>query len=216
MSLCRNSTTGEFWRLGARGDVGGNPVEFVTGSVTNGQGDTAANTTTGFVSGTWYHACGVEYASNSRAVFINGGSKGTGSTTVTPVSVNDAYIGAYKYGGFPIEAYLNGMVAEAGWWNRALDDAEVALLARGKRPSEIRPGALVEYVPQIRGLDSYKRNGWTGNNGLALTQHPPLWARRSRVFAGTSPPPPPPSTYIGARFQMIGSGIQQFSGGRAA
>ena len=30
----------------------------------------------------------------------------------------------------------------------------------------------------------------------------------------TSPPPPPPSTYIGARYQMIGA--QQFSGGRAA
>ena len=33
-------------------------------------------------------------------------------------------------------------------------------------------------------------------------------------FTGTSPPPPPPSTYIGARYQMIGA--QQFSGGRAA
>lgn len=40
-----------------------------------------------------------------------------------------------------------------------------------------------------------------------------LRPRRRVEFTGTSPPP---STYIGARFQMIGSGIQQFSGGRAA
>ena len=36
-----------------------------------------ANTSTSYSANTWHHACGVWIASNSRAVYLDGGGKGT-------------------------------------------------------------------------------------------------------------------------------------------
>jgi hypothetical protein len=45
----------------------------------------------------------------------------------------------------------NGVaVAEAAWWNVRLSDEEIRSLAKGIKPTKIRPESLVEYIPGIR------------------------------------------------------------------
>jgi hypothetical protein len=54
----------------------------------------------------------------------------------------------------------NGVaVAEAAWWDVRLSNEEIRSLAKGIKPTKIRPESLVEYIPGIR----------TSNDGLTGT-----------------------------------------------
>ena len=110
-------------------------------------------------------------------------------------------------------------VAEWGAWLDALDAAAARSLAAKYAPPFIRPGSLEAYW-DFRSNNTVERDFFGPNvgsyTGTTLYAHPPVITPKWRGLpkTGTSPPPPPPSTYIGARYQMIGA--QQFSGGRAA
>jgi hypothetical protein len=131
-----------------------------------------AKTTAGYSANTWHHACGVEYSSNSRAAFLDGGNKGTNAVLSTPAGLDTTSIGVALRAGGPI-GYLDGMVAEVAIWSAALTDAEVAILALGYLPLAVRPQSLVAYWRLIRDTDEDIVGGYslTAVNGPSIGAH---------------------------------------------
>lgn len=140
-----SSSTGvNYFSLHARGDQSGDPVQAITDDFTDPAG--VASTSSAYTANTWQHAAAVFSSSNSRAAFLNGGSKGTNSTNRTPtginrIGVNRLYYAGTGYGG------MSGRIAHLAIWNVALADDEVAALAAGFSPQLARPGSLVAYWP---------------------------------------------------------------------
>jgi len=168
-----------FW-LQLDGSYAGDPVVARAFHGTSGD----ARTTTGYSANTWHHACAVFSATNARAAYIDGGSKGVNSATVTPI-VNNTTIGA-EYGWSGTENVVftptSGKIAEVGIWNVALTDAEVAILAKGVSPRSVRPESLVFYAPLWRDEDE----DFIG--GLSLTAvNAPTIADHPRVFYLATP-----------------------------
>jgi hypothetical protein len=133
----------------------------------------AAVSTTGLTFNTWHHICGIAYATNSRAAFLNGGSKGTNSTTVNPTSMGQMIIGAMRYNG-TLEEYFNGLIAIPAIWDVALTDDEVLSLAQGTRPDLVRPESLVSYQlfdPRILDIQGH---AWTNSGSTDSFDDPPL------------------------------------------
>jgi hypothetical protein len=97
-----------------------------------------------------------------RYLYINGTqvNSSTASTVNRPeltASMNQTMIGAggaVYTGNSGIDGQenrCNDEIAEAAIWETGLDDAEIASLAKGFRPSLIRPSQLKLYVPGVRG-----------------------------------------------------------------
>jgi hypothetical protein len=109
----------------------------------------------------WNHCCAVFAAANDRRAYLNGGNKGTESSTRNP-TLNYTTIGALNNGGSPSANSADGRVAECAIWNVALTDKEVGMLAAGVSPIRVRPGSLVAYYP----LPAFTGNAidYSGNN----------------------------------------------------
>lgn len=140
--------------LVARGNFGGDPIalqRFIAGS-------TVASTTTGYSANTWHHACGVLRANDDVSVFIDGGSEGTDNINKVPAGFDRTAIGGLRDDS--PGTYFSGLVAEAAFWNIALTDAEVAILAKGFSPLFVRPQNLVAYWPLIRDEDQDRVGGY--------------------------------------------------------
>jgi len=129
-----------------------------------------AKTTAGFSTGTWMHAAGVWADTDDRRVYLNGGNKGTETTSVTPANMDRMTIGAS--GDSTPEAYISGHMAEVAIWNVALIDAEVVSLAKGFSPLFIRPQNLVAYWPLIRGLNDRVGGYNMTASGTVISAHP--------------------------------------------
>ena len=175
MSLDNSGNGSEQIELRVQGNVGGDPVRFISRS---GSGNGIADSTATPSANTWAHACGVLTAANSRAAFLNGANKGTDSTSSVPSGLDSLTIGATDNGGSPTR-FWSDRIAEAAIWNVGLSDGEVAVLAKGFSPLLIRPESLVFYLPMIRLGQSNVQYDHIG--GLALTEvntpaaagHPP-------------------------------------------
>lgn len=152
-----SSSNNNYFGLYASGNTAGDPVRALTQSAA---AFGPAATTTGYAASTWYHAAGVFSASDSRSAYIDGGSKGTETTAVTPSSIDR--IGLAADGDLSPGSLFNGRLAEAAIWNVALDDAEVAALAAGYCPLCVHPSALVFYAPLVQNVMDVR-------GGLTLT-----------------------------------------------
>jgi hypothetical protein len=141
MGLCNSGSNTDSFTLFCVDDLGTNEMWARTAQA----GWTEAESTSGFSTNTWFHACGVFSAVDSRAAYLNGGSKGTDSTSKTPSGINRTVIGRLTR---PSAAnYMSGRIAEAAIWNVALDDDEVAALGAGVCPLLVRPGDIIGYWP---------------------------------------------------------------------
>lgn len=171
--------------LRLRGAAEGDPIGALTYD-----GDTAwASTSSGYSTDTWHHACGVWSATNSRAAYIDGGSKGTNSTSQSlPQTPDRTCIG--RSGDSTPGHYMSGYIADAAIWNAALSDAEVAVLAAGFSPLFVKPGNLVAYWPLIRDEDQDIVGGYdmTAYNTPTIAAHPPKLMRPAPPFVITAPP----------------------------
>ena len=176
--ICVNAaSTADRYVLYARGDVAGDPVRMQSVNNTGGVG--SATTTTGYSSGVWTHACGVVSSNTSRTAYINGGSSGTDSTTVSPSQIPvQASIGNQRFNLFPAGvSFATGLIAEVGIWNAALTAAEIASLAKGMTCDKVRPQNLVFYAPLVRDLVDQKGGlTITNNNGATVATHPRVYA----------------------------------------
>lgn len=112
-------------------------------------------------SNVWQHATAVFESNVSRAVYLNGGNKGTNNVDRTPAGANATYIGRKAWAG---TTYVSGAIAYPCIWNVALSNAEVLWLARGGWPGHCRPGNLV-FFPPLHGPTS------TGDNDIFGRYH---------------------------------------------
>ena len=84
MALTENAASFDRLSLLCRGDVAGDPVQA---DARNRAGTNAlAATSTSILATTWQHAAGVFTSTTSRAAYLNGGGKGTNTTSVTSSS----------------------------------------------------------------------------------------------------------------------------------
>lgn len=138
------SSFGDAGLLQFAGATAGDPIRWLAYG-TGGTG--VASTTTGFSVDTWHHLCGANVASNSRKVFIDGGSKGTNSTNMSgSVNPTAVYLGYDQRAGVGLE---DGTLAEAAIWSVALSDADIALAAKNVSPLMVHPESLIFYAPII-------------------------------------------------------------------
>lgn len=153
----------------------------------------ATNTTTssGPSAGTWHHACGVAAADNDRTVYLDGGNTGTSavSKTVTGTSVVRAGVRVAA----PAVWFLDGQVAHAAIYARALDADQVAGLAAGAHPFAYPD--LIFYAPLIRDEDIDIVGGLSltavaaptiGTNPPVYGYAPPVWIAAPTAAAGTT------------------------------
>ena len=181
--------------LWADGSVAGDPIKADTYDGTSA----VAASTSGFSANTWHHACAVWSATNARAAYIDGGSKGTDTTSCTPASLDNVTIAAlYRWAGASNlvgASLMSGSIAEAAVWNAALTDAEVAMLALGLSPLLIRPANLAGYWPLIRDEDRDRAGDYhmTAYNTPSIATHPPKlkpwWLRPWTLRRAAAAPP---------------------------
>lgn len=194
--ICITDTASNSHYIGisCEGSVGGDPLR---GFISDAGGSENADTTSGFSTGTWHHACFVGAAADDRSMFIDGGSKGTNAVSRTPAGIDKSVIGSWEGSAGKFD-YMDGRVAEVGVWNAALSDAEVAVLAAGFSPLFVKPENLVAYWPLIRDTDDDVVGGYnlTANNTPSIAAHPPM------IY-----PAPPLLRYVGAYQPMQLRGI---------
>lgn len=178
-----------YYGLFFNGDLAGDPVQ----AIQYRQGlEGAATTTTGATINTWHHAAAVFYADNNRAVFIDGGSKGTNITSITEtMTITYSSIGALYT---PLLGnHMDGIIAEVAFHDVALTDEEVAMLAEGFSPYFVQAshlyayyhclgvtGPAVAHENDLHGLEppitfDYQNMAWSGSGGYPSTLlHPPM------------------------------------------
>jgi hypothetical protein len=172
-----NFATSQRCTIFAMGNTAGDPVRLQV------QGSTATasvNTSTGWTTNTWNHACGTAKVTGSFpfqefAIYLNAGGKVTGPSNVgAPSSAwSSTSIGVQQTNGnINTGTYFDGLIAEAGIWNVALTDDEIASLAKGVTCNLVRPQSLVFYAPLIRELQDIKGGlTLTNDNGATVADH---------------------------------------------
>ncbi len=90
---------------------------------------TGADATAGrsYLAREWIHAVGVYAGAADRRVFVNGGSKGTDTTSISVSGLDRTTIGA-RYNAGSLGAFLNGRVSDSRIYSKAMADEEVLAL----------------------------------------------------------------------------------------
>lgn len=130
--------------------------------------------TVGHTINTWQHQCTRQSNLSSRDVYLNGGSKGSNTTTLSAAIVVDRIALAAEWNTSNVlTGFLGGRLAEAAIWSAALDEAEIGSLAKGFSPTRVRPQSLVFYAPLVRNIADYRSaTALTNNNAATAYEHP--------------------------------------------
>lgn len=148
---------------------------------------------TDFAANTWYHIAGVAASTTSRVSYLNGAVQDTSAAgAITPASVDRINVG--RLGRSVPTDYWSGSIAEAAIWSVDLTLQEIAALAAGASPAQIRPDSLVFYAP-IWGLDSPEPDLTTGHRNLTLGNAPTF----------TAGPPTQPFLYVPQEWTALAS-----------
>jgi hypothetical protein len=110
-------------------------------------------------------------SSSSRSIFVNA-NKYSNTDSLTISSPTRFAIGC-SWDSASNSFFNSGSIAEAAVWNAALTDAEVASLAAGFTPDQIRPQSLQFYAPLIRDLADLRLGRTITNvNSATVSTHP--------------------------------------------
>lgn len=119
------------------------------GVVSRNTGSSSAVSSTAFPASTWFHACGVWIAQNSRRAYLNGGSEGTSALDRPTSDANESIIGDRSGGG----ALFSGQIGEIRVYNYALSQAQIHAiyadsyaLYRLRRRKVFRVGAAAQTI----------------------------------------------------------------------
>lgn len=148
--------------------------------------------------GGWQHFAGVFASNTSRSAYTNASGAATDTANTTPTTLAKTLVGAYLdvIGNSP-SVFWCGLLADVAFWNVALTVGELAALAAGARPWQIRPSALISCITGEKSV-AHDLAGrlWTLNGAPKfVSEMPPAIlaaAQRRSLFAPVSPPPPPP------------------------
>lgn len=213
-TICTNSggtgSNNAFWLATTTGGV------IQATPVAANSGANRASSSVGATVNTWFHAAAVFTSSVLRAAYLNGGSKGTNTTSTTPgATMNTTAIGTILAGSATPIDFFPGLLAECAIWGAALTDAEIAALASGVQPWRVRTQAILGYWP-LWGLYSPEPSLVDAGSSFTLTasptrgNHAPVAMFTSRRPTLTYPPNLPPTT--GGTPGLFVPGI--FHGGR--
>lgn len=135
-----------------------------------------ATSTTSPATGTWHHAAGVFASSTDRRAYIDGGSKGTDTTSnAWPAFANRTLIAQRRRNGV-YSLGMDGVVAEAAIWAVELTDDDVYSLAQGASPLLVRSDDLVFYSPMSREMiDVVGSKAMTATGSPAVARHPRIY-----------------------------------------
>jgi hypothetical protein len=185
LSIGSDTTLGRH-QMTLAGNIGGDPLRLQTLGAASGTANCDA--TGSYAANVWTHACAVVSGVASRACYRDGANKGTSTASQATGSFGTGVttIGARVASGSP-GIYHQGRIAEVGFWDVALDDAEVAALASRISPRRIRPANLVAYWP-LWGLHSPEIDVARGlypmtvNGGATAADHAPVVPYSSRLW----------------------------------
>lgn len=166
VSLADKDAANHYFSLQLRGNLAGDPI---AASRNAGAPETRALTTTGFSIDTIHHALGVFASANDVRVYIDGGSKGTDTTSETPSGIDRLSVA--RRGDSSPDRYYDGYIWELAIWTAALTDEDALALAAGESPIKIKRGSLVGYW-KLRGGASPEPD-FIGGNNLVLSGTPP-------------------------------------------
>lgn len=127
--------------------------------------------------GAWHHCAGTQSSHSNRTSYLDGVA-GTTDATTRAATVSNTGVGVSLGGNF-----LNGLIADAAMWNVVLSTQDIANLAAGLSPLEVRPDALVAYWP-LWGDDSPEPdwNPTSTHKSLTLTNAPTKGATNPPVI----------------------------------
>lgn len=142
-----------------------NTVRAATGNATT----TASSETAGTIGDTTsFHQIGGAWASaTSRVAYLDGVAATADTTNLVPSGINQTTIGVDKPSG-GVSLPFTGAIAEVGLWNVALSAADMATLALGYTPLQVRPDALVAYWPLL-GQNSPENNLLSNADAMSIT-----------------------------------------------
>lgn len=126
---------------------------------------------TNVITDTWRHVIGGRDAAGNMYIYVDGVDDRNGATATSTGAISNQpfFVGARITGAVPWAGYL----AEMAVWNVWLDDAEIAALANGYRPSRIRPTGLHWYHDLLRDIRPIKGEPFTTITGtIRVTEHP--------------------------------------------
>lgn len=117
--------------------------------------------------------------SNDPTVFLDGSklTVGSGLTQVgsNPPSWNGTSSSQIIYGNRSgADRVWDGDLAEPAWWDVALTDDEFYALADRARPSMVRPGSILTYLPMLRNNGQDAFGDARTVTGTANQAHPPM------------------------------------------
>lgn len=159
-------------------------IEAICG---NGVTNATAVSASGVTTNAWNHIVAKFVSSTSRYAYLNGvaGSQNTGNIAPSANPDKTAIGVQIREDGSLNQAATASRIAEVGFWNTDLTDAEIAALAKGVSPLLIRFQNLVAYYPLIRGDSSgdepnpkdaaYKM---TEQGTISVQPHPPVFMPR--------------------------------------
>lgn len=198
-----DASSADWWRLQMAGITSGDPVEFHS---RKGGTQRTATTTSGYSANTWHHVCAVATSATDRAVFIDGGSKGTNTQGSTPANLDRTSIGVRDSSSQA--AFFSGRIAEVFFIKAALSDAVVALLAEGFSPLFFQQHDLRAYWRLIRDEDQDSVGGFdmTAFNTPTVAEHMPKIIYPAQPFTGFPASAAPPAAVPSDRL-LRGYGI---------
>jgi hypothetical protein len=174
-SLVDTATNADWWRVEARGDVGGDPARWdVRGTGTGSPADTAASSTS-YTANTWHHVLCVSSSDSSHTVYLDGGGKITITTQINPQSVDQLAIGVLNRAS-PVN-WFDGKLAEVAVWDVALGDADAVTLAGGAVASSVSGADCLFYADlRSNAVDLIAAATITNNGSVAFDagDHPPV------------------------------------------
>lgn len=150
--------------------------QLVIQRVNNSGANDSAVSSAALTVGAWHHCVGVIPATGGNLrVYLNGvevvgmSNSGAAMSLGTPLMI----IGARASSGF-FGLFMNGEIAEAGFWNTELTQAEAYSLAAAVTPDQVRLGNLVFYADLVRDIRDLKGGIVLTENGgsTAVTNHP--------------------------------------------
>lgn len=118
----------------------------------------ASSSSSSLSTGTWVHLVGVFNSNTSRTLYVDGSAQTADTTTVTTGTFKLPTLGYLQSPVGTFSQPYDGKLAECAVWSVALTDPEILSLARGFRPTLVRPQSLVYYAPLAGSANDLKDN----------------------------------------------------------
>lgn len=194
ISIADKDVANQYHGIGLNSDVG--VPDGAKAYTRDSSGIVEAKTSTDWVADTWHNVVGVWASSSSRAIYLDGGGKGTNSTSRSVSGLDRLCIGV-SADSTPID-HLTGGICEVGVWDVALTDTEAAILGLGYSPLFVRPQSLVAYWRLIQDEDQDIVGGYdlTAYNTPSIADHCPKIIYPTPVMINRLEPAAPPAATV--------------------